>query len=326
MTSGGHTERLPTIVYIAGLGRGRSGSTLLAELIGMRDDVVAVGELRSVWDTAHQDLTCSCGAQFSACPFWQNVGRSAGHGWAKGNVQRMLSLDRRFCRHRSLPRTLLSRFTRSRSRDRREYEDGLATLYTAVATCSARDVIIDSTKDPGYGAIAGGLSGFDVRVVHLVRDPRGVAMSLRKVVSRPETARDNGAPRDMPRSTVLRSGLEWSIDNLLVETGIIANGDRLLVRYEDVATDPWREVNRIRKFVGIPDLSNLNDGPAGSLVNFGTAHTVGGNPMRFNRNRIVVELDNQWRGGGLPVIARAATTLLTLPLLHRYRYDIRWWS
>lgn len=79
--TGGPAGRVAHVLFIGGWGR--SGSTLVDRLTGRLDGVVAVGELRDVWQRGVvEDRLCGCGQRFSACPFWQEVGQRAFQGWA----------------------------------------------------------------------------------------------------------------------------------------------------------------------------------------------------------------------------------------------------
>ena len=60
------------VLYVAG--SGRSGSTIVDNILGQLDGVGRVGEVRFLWERGMlEDRTCGCGAAFSACPFWRAV-------------------------------------------------------------------------------------------------------------------------------------------------------------------------------------------------------------------------------------------------------------
>ena len=63
------------VVYIAG--SSRSGSTLLARILGQIDDFVVPGELRHIWRTGAPLLApgelCGCGRTYRECPLWTAV-------------------------------------------------------------------------------------------------------------------------------------------------------------------------------------------------------------------------------------------------------------
>ena len=61
------------VLYIGGMGR--SGSTLLAYLLGQLQGYVVAGELKFIWQNGIRDNElCGCGAPFRECAFWQGVG------------------------------------------------------------------------------------------------------------------------------------------------------------------------------------------------------------------------------------------------------------
>ena len=81
---------------------GQSGSTILTRMLGEVPGFFAAGEVGRVWDKGlAEDITCSCGAPFSACEFWSKVGERAFGGWqevdgpATARLRVSLSADHR---------------------------------------------------------------------------------------------------------------------------------------------------------------------------------------------------------------------------------------
>ena len=66
------------VLFISGFGR--SGSTILGQVLDGVPGVVHVGELNFLWDhNVLKNRECGCGLPFSDCPFWQEVmGRAFG--------------------------------------------------------------------------------------------------------------------------------------------------------------------------------------------------------------------------------------------------------
>ena len=114
---------MPTVLYLGG--EGRSGSTLLAAMLGQYGGMMPVGEMRGVWQAATTDELCGCGTTFSKCAFWSRVGKLAFGGWAHIDVDRMRFLDSQYARHRRLPYLGLLSLSRRQVRGLSEYGSAL---------------------------------------------------------------------------------------------------------------------------------------------------------------------------------------------------------
>lgn len=66
------TEDRARVLLISGYSR--SGSTLLARILGEMDGLTAPDELRYLWRRGlFEDRLCDCGQPFNSCSFWQQV-------------------------------------------------------------------------------------------------------------------------------------------------------------------------------------------------------------------------------------------------------------
>src|SRR5262249_35557979 len=156
------------------------------------------------------DDRCACGARFSACPFWVAVGDHSFGGWSSLDADRTIALARRVDRHRQLPATGLD--WRRRSDPLRRYGDLLEQLFAGILAVSGGRVVIDSSKDPPHGFVLRRTPGIDLRVVHLVRDSRGVAASWARSVPRPDAV---GGPALMTQLAPWRTAMMWLDTNVL---------------------------------------------------------------------------------------------------------------
>jgi hypothetical protein len=157
----------------------------------------------------------------------------------------------------------------------------------------------------------------DLRLLHLVRDSRGVAYSTTKRVRRPEAGDRNDY---MATCHPARAGLDWVVYNTLFDVVGVTGTPSMRLRYERFVQDPRRQASRVLRFAGAPD-------PAGSLgflasdhVQLGPIHSVSGNPMRFQTGDVPIRLDEAWRTALSPR-HRTTVSLITWPLLRRYGYD-----
>jgi Sulfotransferase family len=305
------------VLYVGGLGR--SGSTLIERLIGQLPGVCAVGELVHLWERGvTEDERCGCGEPFSQCPFWEQVGKAAFGGWDEIDVSRVAALRSRVDRNRFIP-ALAGRHVRAGTgRLLTEYTSYYARVYAAVAGVSGCDLVVDSSKHASLAFCLREAPGVDLRVLHLVRDPRAVAYSWSRQVRRPDTDR----PSYMTRYSPATAAMQWNIQNaafgLLARTGCPV----MRLRYEDFTAAPELTLRRVAGFAGLPDRDSYPfltaDGPSWSARLDG-GHSVSGNPMRFTTGQVPIRSDERWRTH-LPSAQQRAVTALTWPLMAGYGY------
>jgi SAM-dependent methyltransferase len=301
------------IVFIGGYAR--TGSTLLDRLLGQIEGFESFGEVRHVWDRGFLgNQLCGCGRHFRDCPFWREVADVAFGGFGGVDARELGSLKRSVDGFWNIPRILTGGWTSSYRRRMDRYRDALAALYAAMQRVSGARYLIDSTKDPQHAYVLRSIPGFDVRFVHLVRDSRSVAYSWQRVRRRPEIV---GHRRDMPRYPPTRSALAWDLANAAAGATRLLGFPYVLVRYEDLARDPRAELTRILTELDLGPDALAHVGPRTARV--GVAHTVAGNPVRFQSGEVEIRPDDEWVREMHP-IDRSTVTALSWPLLGRYGY------
>ncbi|MFZ0324412.1 MAG: hypothetical protein WAN48_09810, partial [Actinomycetes bacterium] len=199
----------PTVLYI--VGAGRSGSTVFERLLGGFPGFVNVGELVEVFrQIAPRDERCGCGALFSQCPFWQAVGEHSFDGWAPPLVSHNAELQRQVARQRYLAKLVNPRLADTHFRNQlKEYCDVQYRLYSAIQQESKADVIVDASKAIAPLIALRHEPRIDLRVLHLVRDVRGVAYSWAKSnVRRPHATDENRGT--MASFSVSRTAARWT--------------------------------------------------------------------------------------------------------------------
>ena len=306
------------VLYIAG--SGRSGSTILANILGQIEGFFPVGEFVYVWKRLVNEGTCSCGTRFGECEVWRPVLERAFGGTKSVDARAMDRVQRTSTRPRYIPLTFAKRGEGLlRSRWTEEYKEALGCLYREVSNVTGSRVIVDSSKLPLYGRVLGEVPGVERYVVHLVRDPRAVAYSwLRKKRSTPA----GRGLAYMPQHHPVESSLEWDLCNVAAE-GLRedAPGRYLMLRYEDFVEGPRQAVGRILSLVGEEPRSLPFVSERGVELR-GPNHNVGGNPNRFRTGPVELRPDTEWTrrmNGG----SRRLVTALTLPLLARFGYGAR---
>ena len=301
------------VVYVGGLGR--SGSTLVDRLLGQVPGCASVGELVHLWRRGVLERErCGCGERFDACAFWTGVGRRAFGGWDGVDVRGLLALQHRVDRNRYLPWLVVPAAAPSAWRaDRERYAAVLTRLYRAIADEAGASIVVDSSKHASTAALLRSVEGVDLRLVQLIRDPRGVAYSWSKLVARPEAVGDDPM---MAQIGSLRVSVRWLGYNLLFQ-GLRYGSPALLLRYEDLVAAP---ADRLRSILDLADrpgepLSFLEDGHATLRMQ----HTVSGNPLRFRNGTIAIRADRDWRTA-MPSRERRLVSAITAPLRAAYGY------
>lgn len=310
----GNVDVSGRVLFIAGWGR--SGSTLLDRLLGQTSGTVSVGELREVWGRGVlEDRLCGCGESFSACPFWISVGQKAFGGWDTAEASWMSSARPSLDRPWHVPLLLMPALARGAYRRRFDrYVQTLSALYAAVADVSGEQVVIDSSKIASH-ALMLRAACLSPRVLHLVRDSRGVMHSWRKSVQRPDSADE---PDLMLRYGVVSGCLRYLYYNVMAHVVALVLPYRR-IRYEDAVVSPGEAVRTALEQAGLPvdepAITRLSSGEVDMTV----THSVDGNPMRFDIGSVSIRLDDAWRRE-LALPTQKLIMALTFPLLVRYGY------
>ena len=292
------------VVYVAG--SGRSGSTVLANILGQHEGFFAVGELRYVWERGVlENCVCGCQRRFRDCPVWSQVVRRLLGDPGEAALRSLIR-----ARDRALPPSRLpvaaSPWGRPLLRRRAHgYLDVLARLYRTIVEVSGCRVLVDSSKSPTYGYLLQLVPGVDLHVVHLVRDARAVAYSMR----RPRVELATTAPA--------LSAYHWDASNALAEA-LLRRARYRSVRYDDFVARPQATVAAI--------LGTLGEAPPGPspfvgerAVALRPTHCIGGNPSRFVTGRVELRPDDEWRTR-MRRVDRGVVELVCWPLLARYGY------
>lgn len=308
------TERVK-VLFIGGLGR--SGTTLLERLLGQLPGAAPLGEVAHLWERDVRDNeSCACGSIFSACEFWQRVGATAFDGWDSVDLDRVLTLKATVDRTRHIPALAARKLKGAHREAVQEYASYYRRVYAAAAADSRAQFVIDSSKHASLAYCLSWCDSIDLRVLHVVRDSRGVAYSWTKEVDRPEA----GNADQMTRYSPTRTAMLWNAQNaafsLLRRRGVPVRR----VRYEELLSDPRGVVTQLAEFAGSPVMRQSQLQYIGAdYADLGPSHSAAGNPMRFTVGRVPLQHDDVWTEA-LPANRRRLVSTLTRPLLNRYGY------
>jgi UDP-N-acetylglucosamine transferase subunit ALG13 len=310
------------VLFIAGWGR--SGSTLLARMLGQVPEVFAAGELRDIWlRGVIEDRRCGCGEPFGTCETWRAIGEAAFGGWDELNVGEVASLRRRLDRPWMIPRILGSKLTPELDADVVRYVDRLSRLYGAIGAVTGAKLVVDSSKIATSALFLRQVPGMDLRALHLVRDPRGVVHSWQRRRERgDESIEDRNGDRSMIRYGTAAAAARYVGYNMAAH-GLSALGvPSRFLRYEDLLVAPRTTLGRVLRLAGIDvpakSLAFVDDG----AVELAPDHTVDGNPMRLQRGRVPLRRDEAWTTE-MAAARRTTVSALTAPLLTAYGYRLR---
>jgi hypothetical protein len=298
------------------VGVGRSGSTLVGQLIGELENVTYLGEVGILWAPGSLDpsgmyglsatLLCSCGDPIVRCAFWSIVLSKLEDDLRLASPDRlgpsMAALRSSFGAMRSKGVRLES-LSRSTSHSALAYITALSAIYEHAGDLTGTNILVDSSKgraDRAAMAYALRKRLIAADVLHLLRDPRATAFSWGH-----RTQPNPDVTVLMPRIGPLQAGIRWVVGNLQsrkVVKELPSSGRSVTVAYEDVARNPATMLPWLAEqldILGRPVLS-------GSRAFFRRAHIIGGNPSRFRRGWVPISYNEEWR--------RASAWQKTIPL------------
>lgn len=316
-------------------GTGQNGATLVSRLLGRLPGVVAVGELGRIWDKGLlENQLCGCGVAFHDCPFWAAVGQEAFGGWDSVDgydaayMRESVRLKRRLVdlpkdpipsiRHSAsrqlLPVPLLGGVWPRYRRHRDTYAELMGRLYRGIHTASRGAVIVDSMKVPYHVFLARKIPDIDLRVLHLVRDPRGVAFSQLKYVEKQSQVSGMVYRGRQPPA---KTGLRWLSTNL--DFHLLRNTPVRRIQYEQAVSAPRQALEEIASFAGLDVVGDSLAFIAGDEIDLPPEHLVAGNRVRLERGPVRLRVDDAWRSE-LPKDQQRLVSIVTRPLLRLYGY------
>ena len=298
--------RVPIVGYIGATSF--SGSTLLSFLLNAQPGIVSIGELSWKIPKANPGkFICSCGASIDDCAFWAEVrnamrrrGRcfDAEHWNTIFDIKSNDLLKKLAIRPlgNNLAENLRDTLVRGVPVWRAHLTDvGLqnAALIDSIAEVRGARVFVDASKDPIRARFLRAYSGLDLYVIHLVRDSPGFVNSFIKHVRRPAAFQSaiawwNRTAGRMERIRAITPQSRW-----------------LLMRYEDLCTNPSQEIRRVLDFFGMSAVEPV-------LAFRSMEHHIIGNRMRLGQAS-EVRLDESWRANlseeQLAIILKATHSL-----------------
>ena len=283
------------LLYIAG--SGRSGTTMLARLLGELDGFVNVGEAaRYLFDAPMQgrQVPCGCGRAVSQCSFWKDKVQAIPPELAHQGAE--------VVRMRKFASLLMASGGAEAPKQYRPILEAITAVYRKVAQETGCRVIVDSSKNPANALLVSLASGIDLHVLHVVRNPHDVVASWTK---------KKGYLATHPATKVIAW---WWSYNLLSELLKLKAHSYQLLRYEDFVRDPGPCLQRAAG--AVVDVPPAMDFLNGSEATVRIQHVLAGNPDKLDSGKIRISDGNRPSVGSRGRLVN----LTTLPLQLRYRY------
>ena len=287
------------VIYVAGVSH--TGSTLLGHILGELEETCYAGEIRNKWQRGIlENRICTCAARFAECAFWQTVIEHLPFA-AERQAEKLSALHREAVR----PSLVFPfRSTEMKQVDRSAFAAPTEALYAAAGDVAGVRQLVDSSKSPLYAAFLRRLPTIDLRVVHIVRDPRATVYShLRR--------------HSFGYGETFKLSLWWLRSNVAIEKLGRTGVPYTRIRYEDFVEDPARSLYQITDALGLPR-SRLPI--EGRMARLSKKHIISGNRARGEVGAITLRNDSEWRSA-LPPRMQAIARGTTLPLLGRYGYS-----
>ena len=294
-------------------GAGRSGSTILDNVLGGIPGAFSGGELRYIWQRGLiEQRLCGCSRPLPDCELWPHILERA---FPDGvDAAATVSLTH-YVRTRFTPAARIRALHGWYNKKLEPLAAVLDSLYPAIAEHTGARFIVDSSKLPTYTYLLSRVPSIDLRIVHLIRDPRAVAHSW----ARPKKQLDTAVARAMTPIGPARSAVDWVVWNTTIRSLFAdASVGYLQLRYEDLITNPETAVRRIL------EMADEADAPTphlqGNTVELAGNHTVSGNPGRFKTGTIELALDEAWQRD-MPASKRKLVERITAPVRRSFGYS-----
>jgi len=262
------------VVFIAGFGR--SGTTLLGNLLGQLDGWFCAGEPGYLLERRILDNSvCSCRQPIGSCQVWRHVVADYAD-LTEQDVQRAIQ-KRSWFKNRHCWYQLTSGGKQYIRNMTAPMSAQFARLFFRLTEATGNHVIVDTSKMPSHGYLLQQIEGIDLYVVHVIRDPRAVAFSWQKKNKVYDVL--DGKARHFPQIGPGQCTFAWLWWNITIEFLWGRGKNYQRVRYEDLMEDPKNTLMKIVSMVG--EQKKLEFFENDHTVNLDGLHVFAGNPARF---------------------------------------------
>jgi hypothetical protein len=284
------------VLYISG--SGRSGTTIMARLLGEIEGFLNVGEASRYFYYAplrRRGIPCGCGLPVAECPFWKDILPMV--------PEDLPVVGEKLLRMRRFLTLWRQNGGGNVTNEERRILDTTATVYREIVRKSGCEIVVDSSKHPANALLLSLIPEIDLSVVHVVRDPRRVVESW--------TKKKEYLPAH-PTGKVL---MWWWSYNILSEMLKSRAMNYQLVLYEDFVRDPAACLRQITSLGGDRprELPFLH----GCKATVHAQHSLAGNPDKMVTGELTI--GEEKRPLSMTASKKFAVDVLAMPLEYRYR-------
>ena len=208
-----------TIPLLYLLGAGRSGTTLMATVLGNQPKIQAVGEMHQFHEHLSNNKKCSCGQLLEDCVFWKTILNYLDLELI--DLQRNSQKEK----HSNILKLMLTR------KADKEYIALQEDIYRGILNNNSESWVLDSSKYIARYLLLSRGKIFNIKGIYVVRDVRGVINSFKKQVQTPKR----------PLSTILYYVLINSFGQLIcwMDKRVIK------IKYEDFIKEPDKMIEKV---------------------------------------------------------------------------------
>lgn len=289
------------------LAASHSGSTLLTMLLGAHPETCTVGELKLNHLGNLEKYRCGCGEPINSCPLWNEVIKKMKHRGIDFSLEEpgtdILKTENALLQRvlKPLHRGPLLEFLRDSAllcipawhHHFKEVQKRNRALIDSLLELHDAKIVIDSSKIGRRLKFLLRDRETDIRVVRLIRDGRGVALThidpLNFADAKDPSKRVGGFGGNRKPITMHDAAYIWKRSNEEAESIIstIETDKYIEVRYDELCSDPTATLKKIFLFIGVD--------PEKLVLDFRsvTQHVVG-NGMRLDDSSEIT-YDERWR-------------------------------
>jgi len=254
---------IPQIIYIAGTAR--SGSTILAMLLGSCDGIVNVGEVTHIGrDGFVNNKPCTCNSEAKTCPVWGEVIDKVQTSEVS-NVEHIFSSTDR---HIGVPIAFLRHMFHIQNK---KWTALNKIIFKELGSSSGASTIVDSSKYAARGLLLSDTFQNKTKIICITRSPRGLLEAFGKKNE-----------KEQLRKTPHQACMYYFITAMSLRIASFCSRKRhIWITYEELLENPVDVLHKIEGFLNT-DLTQAKRLVENSLP-LSTGHVITGNRLRHRK-------------------------------------------